>query len=49
MVVDSVSGERWIVVGRPQETKMRGIVIEQRAQIALLHSEDPLYEISVGS
>jgi len=47
MVVDSTNGERWIVVGQPRQTKKKNVVIEQRAQLALLQADDPLYDITI--
>lgn len=47
IIIDSLSGERWVVMGQPRQVRKKNVVIEQRAQVALLQADDLLYSIEI--
>jgi len=47
IVINKITNERWAVVGQPRPLRKKNVILEQRAQLALLQADDPLYEIMV--
>jgi len=45
-IVVAGTGDRYVVVGSPRQIRVKNIIIEQQAQLALIHADDPTYAVT---